>query len=179
MREAGLAKPSPTTEAVVTEVARFLAERRGKNPVVQRESRRKKSAEVAPSKEVQLDMRRALRETTYTSHDAKFIAQPTTLESKPAAREALQRAVRLGHGGTLAPLPVFYQDKRLALSNRATSTCREDLLKWLESTEADAWHARRASLFGCNVSRPLLALEEVIAPSTPPGMELDEPFHPS
>ena len=168
MREAGLAKSSPTTEAVVSEVARFLAERRGKNPFVQRESTRNKSAEVALSKEVQLEMRRALRESTYTSHDAKSIAQPTTLESKPAAQEALQRAVRLGHGGALAPLPVFFQDKRLALSDRATSTRREDLLKWLESTEAEAWHARRASLFGCNVNRPmLLALEEVVAPSTP------------
>ena len=110
MREAGLAKSSPTTEAVVSEVARFLAERRGKNPFVQRESTRNESAEVALSKEVQLEMRRALRESTYTSHDAKSIAQPTTLESKPAAQEALQRAVRLGHGGALAPLPVFVQE---------------------------------------------------------------------
>jgi hypothetical protein len=85
MREAGLAK----TKAVVSEVARFLAEKRGKDAFVKRESTHKKDAEVIPSKDVQLETRRALREATYTQHNAKFTAQPMTLESKPAAQEAL------------------------------------------------------------------------------------------
>ena len=171
MREAGLAQNSPFAEAVAQEIAQYLAERRGMNPIVQRRSRREAAPAAPVPVGVQLAMRRALRESTHSRDEAKAAAQPESLGIlQPAAQIAVARAVHVGKDDCLQALPMFYQDQRVIARGGAPSTEREALESWLASPESAAWRASRTAIFGTGLAPqapPCLAL-----PSEDPGAEL-------
>ena len=170
MREAGLASSNPTTEAVVQEVSRYLAERRGMDPFVKRtrHTRAARPLDLAPEP-VQIMLRMALREPTYTQTMAKTTAERSTLSVRPAVHEALDRAMRLGRDGELEALPLFHVDKRLASRDRAASVHRDALADWLQSEEAASWRKARANIFGGGERLPIMLPLDCRAADSGPG----------
>jgi hypothetical protein len=126
LREAGFAEDTAEREAVVAEIAAFLADRRGKDPFVRDRSLRGLPAERSIPTSVRLSVRRALRESTYTLSEAREAAQPSTFVRQPAAEEAVSRAMR-NMATCLAPLPIFHEDRRLATRAPANSVRNEAL----------------------------------------------------
>ena len=82
--------------------------------------------------------RRALRESRYTQELARDAARPSSLQLRPAAREAVDHALRAAGAGDVEPLPLFHEDVRALRRNRAAPVRKEALQEWLKSEMAVA-----------------------------------------
>ena len=100
--------------------------------------------------------RRALRESPYTRELAKDAARPSSLQLRPAAREAVEHALRAAGAGNVEPLPLFHESVRALRRDRAASARTEALQEWLQSEMAAAWRKDRAALFGSGEGPPIL-----------------------
>ena len=64
-----------------------------------------------------------------------------------ASRVAVDKVVREGRAGVLAPLPVFVEDARTASKRRGAHVVRDSLTQWLQPAEASEWRSDRRALF--------------------------------
>ena len=100
--------------------------------------------------------RRALRESPCTRELARDAAQPPSLKLRPAAREAVDHALRAVGAGNVEPLPLFHEGVRALRRDRAESGRREALQEWLQGEQAAAWRKDQAAIFGSGEGPPIL-----------------------
>ena len=106
-----------------------------------------------PAPSVDLVVRRGL-ESGVSAEALRDQSCPSTLLD--AGRAAVDKAVREGHAGVLAPLPMFVEDARTASKRRAVHAVRDSVAQWLGSSEAADWRRDRRALFPC-AAGPALA----------------------
>ena len=140
LRDAGLAEHTPAAEGVVAEISNFL-NTRGMGPFVKDRRLRDAPPLAAPPAGLREVARRALRESPYTRELARDAARPCSLQVRPAAREAVERARVAGD-----PLPLFHESARALRCDRALSVRREALQEWLKSEMATAWRKEQAAI---------------------------------
>ena len=92
-----------------------------------------------------LVVRKALCENPLFHSAWAEVACPSKL--LPSAAAAVKESMRLGRGGTLAPLPKFAEDVRTTRKDRANSTMREALAVWMASPEGQEWRRDKEALF--------------------------------
>ena len=155
LRDAGLAEHTPAAEGVVAEVSHFLSTR-GMDPFVKDCRLRDAPPLAAPPAGLREVCRRALRESPYTRELARDAARPSSLQLRPAAREAVEHALRVAGAGDFEPLPLFHEDVRALRRNRAASVRKEALQEWLKSEMAAAWRKEQAAIFGSGEGPPIL-----------------------
>ena len=155
LRDAGLAEHTPAAEGVVAEVSHFLGTR-GMDPFVKDCRLRDAPPLAAPPAGLREVCRRALRESPYTRELAKDAARPSSLQLRPAAREAVEHALRAAGAGNVEPLPLFHESVRALRRDRAASARTEALQEWLQSEMAAAWRQDRAAIFGSGEGPPIL-----------------------
>ena len=128
--------------AVVQEIALALRDKSGMDPYTKGYSPEEASVSEAPS--VDLVVRRGLN-VGIRWEALRHQSCPSNLLE--ASRVAVEKAIREGHHGTLAPLPLFVVDARRASSSHAGSSTRDRVSQWLQSAEADEWRRDRKALF--------------------------------
>ena len=141
LRESGL-QGSGSDEAVVHEISLAMRDRHGMDPYV---GGRDNMIDDASTPLVDLAVRRGLHEGGISRENLRDQSCPSKL--LPAAKAAVDRAMQQGHGGALAPLPVFREDARTVAKRRAGSTVRDSVAAWLQSKEAEEWRRDRQALF--------------------------------
>jgi hypothetical protein len=101
-------------------------------------------ARVSSAPSVDLVVRRGLNEGMSWEALRQQSCPSTLLE---AGQVAVEKAIREGHAGTLAPLPLFVMDARRASNSHAGSSTRDRVSQWLQSAETDEWRRGRKALF--------------------------------
>ena len=143
IRESGL-QGSVRDEAVVHEIALALRDRHGMDPYTKGSEDTLGGASVSAAPSVDLVVRRGL-ESGLSAEALRDQSCPSTLLD--AGRAAVDKAVREGHAGVLAPLPMFVEDARTASKRRAVHAVRDSVAQWLGSSEAADWRRDRRALF--------------------------------
>ena len=143
IREAGL-QGSACDEAVVHEIALALRDRRSMGPHTKGHEDTLAGASVSAAPSVDLVVCRGL-EFGVSAEALRDQSCPSSLLD--ASRVAVDKAVREGHAGVLAPLPMFVEDARTASKRRAVHVVRDSVTQWLQSTEAADWRRDRRALF--------------------------------
>ena len=143
IREAGL-QGSACDEAVVHEIALALRDRLGLDPYIQGHQETLEGAGVSAAPSVDLVVRRGL-ESGVCPGALRLASCPSTLLD--SARAAVERAVRQGPGGALAPLPMFGEDPRTTQKDRGGHAVRDSLNLWLQTKDAGCWRETRRALF--------------------------------
>ena len=87
-------------------------------------------------------------------HGQALAMLPLSLELQPRAAEAVARARGRATGGNLEALPLFHEDQRVALRDRARSVLQDRLVSWLRSEEAAEWRRSRCGIFGTGIADP-------------------------
>ncbi len=147
LRDAGLAEVSSASEGMVAEITDFLS-KEGMDPFLRDRRLRDAPPLDTPLAGLREVCRRALRESPYTRELAKDAARPSSLSLRPAAEEALAKAIRAGGAGDFEPLPLFHEDVRVLRRDRAASVRREARQDWWQSQMAADWREERATIFG-------------------------------
>ena len=145
IRESGL-QGSVCDEAVMHEIAFALRDRPRMDTNTKGHEDTSAGASVSASPSVDLFVRRGLESTVLD-----------------ASRFAVDKAVREGRAGVLAPLPMFVEDARTASKRHGVHGVRDSLAQWMQSEEVAEWRSDRRARF-CPWRRPSCAYR--IAPGS-------------